>query len=197
MRIMSRIKIKCLFIYHIITLRMGTAFMKDRFRCHFRSLHLYQPLHIYRYMGKYIIGGNVQFGYDIGGGYRFGSCELQCRDKDALVSIGNNTAINNNFYAAARRKIVIGEYCRIGANCQIMDSEAHSIDPQKRSIPGEVGEVHIGDNVWIGNNVIILKNSKIGQNSIIAAGAVVCGTIPDNVVAGGVPAKIIKYIPGD
>lgn len=52
----------------------------------------------------------------------------------------------------------------------------------------------IGKNVWIGNNVTILKNSEVGDNTIIAAGAVVSGKFPANVIIGGVPAKTIKVL---
>lgn len=52
----------------------------------------------------------------------------------------------------------------------------------------------VGDNVYIGNNVIILPGVHIGNNCVIAAGAVVSSDVPDNVVVGGVPAKIIKSI---
>lgn len=50
----------------------------------------------------------------------------------------------------------------------------------------------VGDNVYIGNNVIILPGVIIGNNVIIGAGAVVAKDIPDNSVAVGVPARVIK-----
>ena len=50
----------------------------------------------------------------------------------------------------------------------------------------------VGDNVYIGNNVLILPGVKIGNKVIIGAGAVVTKDIPDNSVAVGVPAKVIK-----
>jgi carbonic anhydrase/acetyltransferase-like protein (isoleucine patch superfamily) len=50
----------------------------------------------------------------------------------------------------------------------------------------------VGDNVYFGNNVIILPGVKIGSNVIIGAGAVVSRDIPDNSVAVGVPARVIK-----
>lgn len=50
----------------------------------------------------------------------------------------------------------------------------------------------IGDKVYIGNNVIILPGVKIGNNVVIGAGAIVSKSIPDNSVAVGVPAKVIK-----
>ena len=50
----------------------------------------------------------------------------------------------------------------------------------------------VGNNVYIGNNVIILPGVKIGDNVVIGAGAVVSKNIPDNSVAVGVPARVIK-----
>lgn len=52
--------------------------------------------------------------------------------------------------------------------------------------------ISLGNNVYVGNNVIILPGVKIGNNVIIGAGAVVSKDIPDNSVAVGVPARVIK-----
>lgn len=56
---------------------------------------------------------------------------------------------------------------------------------------GGVSPTYIGDNVFIGNGAIILMGSKIGNNTIIAAGSVVSGTYPDNVVIAGVPGRVV------
>ena len=50
----------------------------------------------------------------------------------------------------------------------------------------------VGDDVYIGTNVIILPGVKIGSRVVIGAGAIVATDIPDNSVAVGVPAKVIK-----
>jgi maltose O-acetyltransferase len=52
--------------------------------------------------------------------------------------------------------------------------------------------VKIGSDCWVGGNVTILPGVTIGNNVIIAAGAVVTKDVPDNVIAGGVPARILK-----
>lgn len=52
--------------------------------------------------------------------------------------------------------------------------------------------ITVGNNVYIGNNVIILPGVHIGNNVVIGAGAVVSRSIPDNSVAAGVPARVIK-----
>ena len=52
--------------------------------------------------------------------------------------------------------------------------------------------IKVGNDVYIGNNVIILPGVSIGNNVVIGAGAVVSKDIPDNSVAVGVPARVIK-----
>lgn len=54
--------------------------------------------------------------------------------------------------------------------------------------------VVIGDDVWIGANAVVLPGVTIGSHSVVAAGAVVTHDVPDGVVVGGVPAKILKHI---
>lgn len=51
----------------------------------------------------------------------------------------------------------------------------------------------IENDVWIGANVTILVGVTIGRGAIIAAGAVVNKSIPPYAIAGGVPAKVIKF----
>ena len=54
--------------------------------------------------------------------------------------------------------------------------------------------INIGNNVWTGMNSLILKGVSIGENSIIAAHSVVTKDVPDNVIVGGNPAKILKQL---
>ena len=57
--------------------------------------------------------------------------------------------------------------------------------------------ITVKDNVWIGGNVVILPGVTIGKNSIVAAGAVVTKDVPDNVIVGGNPARVIREIGED
>lgn len=52
----------------------------------------------------------------------------------------------------------------------------------------------IGKNCWLGANVVILPSVKIGDNVIVAAGAVVTKSFESNIIIGGIPTKIIKYL---
>ena len=155
---------------------------------------LFMQFTLFNGAGKVIIGDGCSFGYKLGGFHKGGSIEIQSRYTNSLIKIGNNIATNNNIFICAANYIEIGNNTLIGQNVTLMDHEAHGINPDVRNMIGEIGIIIIGENCWIGNNTTILKNSKIGDNSIVAAGAVVSGIFPKNVIIGGVPAKIIKNL---
>ena len=144
--------------------------------------------------GKVTIGQDCKFGFKLGGFHYGGSIELQPRYIDSKIVVGNRVSINNNVFICAANYIKIGNDTLIGQNLAMMDHEAHGIEPNNRRKLGVIGKIIIGRSVWIGNNVTILKNSSIGDNTIIAAGAIVSGTFPSNVIIGGIPAKIIRKI---
>ena len=52
----------------------------------------------------------------------------------------------------------------------------------------------VGNNVFIGSNTTILPGITIGNNVVIGASSVVTKNIPDNVVAAGIPARIIRSL---
>jgi virginiamycin A acetyltransferase len=59
-----------------------------------------------------------------------------------------------------------------------------------REQPGTTSTVHIGAGTWIGSAAVVMAD--VGEHSIVAAGAVVVDPIPAKVVAGGVPARVLK-----
>jgi len=116
---------------------------------------------------------------------------------DAEIIIGNNTFLNGTRFGCARR-IEIGENC-ILADCRILDTDFHSIYPDRRNDPDAVesAPIKIGNNVWIALGCVILKGIVIGDDSTIAAQSVVYGDVPEGTVYGGNPAVLIKKIPED
>lgn len=145
-------------------------------------------------LGMVEIGRKCVFGYRYGGRFRFGCIELQSRHKDSLIKLGSEISTNNNLFISCLNYIEIGSNTLIGERVTIFDYEAHSVLPDKRKTIGEIGKVIIGKNVWIGSNVTILKDTFIGDNSVIAAGSIVTGKFPENVIVGGIPARVIKNI---
>jgi acetyltransferase-like isoleucine patch superfamily enzyme len=72
-------------------------------------------------------------------------------------------------------------------------SEGHPASADQRQTL-TAGKIHIKQNAWIGANATILQGVTVGENSVVAAGSVVSKDVPDNVIVGGTPAKIIKKI---
>ncbi|MFB7139935.1 maltose acetyltransferase domain-containing protein [Gottfriedia sp. NPDC056225] len=113
---------------------------------------------------------------------------------------GYNIHVGENFYA--NFDCVILDVCpvHIGVNCFMAPgvhiyTATHPLDPVERASGAEYGKpVTIGDNVWVGGRAIINPGVKVGNNVVIASGAVVTKDVPDNVVVGGNPARIIKEI---
>lgn len=146
-------------------------------------------------IGGYIkIGKNCCFGYEFGGGFRKGEIEIQTRELDAKVEIGNNVYTSNNLFICCRKSVKIGDKTLIGKDVVIMDHNGHGIDPSRRYTPGTAKEIEIKENVWLGNNVVILPGTKIGKNSIVGANSVVKGEFQEDVIIQGNPAKIVKKI---
>lgn len=146
--------------------------------------------------GRVSVGEGTVFGFmedaDFWTTYEF----LNPRNAGSKISIGKNCQICNRFTAISEGEgIEIGDNVLVGSSVIVLDSDFHEIDPEKR-IGGtpKTGKVVIGDNVWIGDRVMILKGTTIGKNSVVAAGAVVSGEFPANVVIGGVPAQVIREI---
>ena len=154
----------------------------------------YQPVLI-NGKGQVTFGENVKIGFQLSPNFFSNYAYIESRTKNSAIKINNNVWINNNFVAIAEIGIEIGENTLIGENVKIYDSDFHNIHPNKRiNHIALKGKIHIGKNVFIGTNVTILKDINIGENSIIAAGSVVTRSIPENVIAGGIPARIIKKL---
>jgi maltose O-acetyltransferase len=122
----------------------------------------------------------------------------EARCKSSIISIGEQTHINNGFVAIAEKcRIQIGRNCLIGTRCEICDSDFHALSSQDRMAgkPHSCQNVLIEDRVLMGSNVKILKRATIGSGSVITNSAVVTKDIPANCIAAGIPAKVIRRLP--
>ena len=76
-----------------------------------------------------------------------------------------------------------------------MYTVGHPIDPKRRNEGYASGKpITLKENVWVGGGVTFLPGVTIGKNVIVAAGAVVTKDVPDNVIVGGNPARILKEL---
>ncbi len=134
--------------------------------------------------------------YDISPSFKFNG-ENICLSGDGEIKLGNNSYIGQRSsilsYKGAR--VEIGDNCSISHNVRIY---TYNLDPisvikeQKSQQNSKIGDVVIGDNCWIGANVFIKENVTIGNSCVISANSLVTRNIPNNSIAMGVPAKVVK-----
>ncbi|MEG0615459.1 MAG: sugar O-acetyltransferase [Oscillospiraceae bacterium] len=113
---------------------------------------------------------------------------------------GTNIHVGENFYANFNctildgNTVTIGDNCLLGPNVSIYTA-GHSTDAKLRAAGLEFAKaVKIGNNCWLGGGVIVNPGVTIGNNVVVASGSVVVKDVPDNVLVGGNPSRIIKII---
>ena len=125
-------------------------------------------------------------------GKNFGLFPPFYTDYGMNITLGDNVFINSGCCFQDQGGIYIGDNALIGHQVVIATLN-HVADPPDRGSM-TAAPVHIGRDVWIGAHATILPGVTIGDGAIIAAGAVVNRDVPERAVAGGVPAKVIKFI---
>lgn len=130
--------------------------------------------------------GRIGSPFNIEGGF-------QC-DYGYNIHVGDHFFANFDCVFLDVCKIDIGDHCMLAPGVHIYTA-THPVDPIERASGKEYGKpVTIGHHVWIGGRAIINPGVTIGNNVVVASGAVVVKDVPDNVVVGGNPARIIKTL---
>lgn len=125
-----------------------------------------------------------------------GAIELEA---NARICIGDNVGVSSSCLWIYDY-LTIGDNTKIGADCILLDSDAHSLDYMNRRHGrtdrpnAKKAGITIGNDVLIGARSIILKGVEIGDRTIIGGGSVVTKSIPADCIAAGNPCKVIKYI---
>jgi maltose O-acetyltransferase len=127
---------------------------------------------------------------------------------------GKNPWIEVPFYCDYGYNIQMGEDCFFNFNCVVLDvcevklgdrvligpavqlyTATHPLDADLRGALWEFGKpIVIGSDVWIGGGAVICPGVILGDRVVVAAGAVVTKSFPSDVLIGGNPAKIIRYL---
>ncbi len=147
------------------------------------------------------------------------SCPAEPENRVALLrklvnKAGKNPWIEVPFYCDYGYNIQMGDDCFFNFNCVVLDvcsvtlgdsvlvgpavqiyTGTHPLDAQTRGELWEYGKpISIGSDVWIGGGAIICPGVNLGDRVVVAAGAVVTKSFPSDVLIGGNPAKIIRYL---
>lgn len=156
---------------------------------------------------------NVFKGYKIGKRVRIFKTKIRCHSftlgdeskiydntifHDGSVFIGNHSVIRENcdFWAVNGGDIVIGNDVMIAAKCYFVTCDhgtaLNGIPMRKQKLCG-IKQITVEDDVWIGAHCVILKGVTIHKGAVIGANSTVTRDIPENAIAVGSPAKVIKY----
>lgn len=112
----------------------------------------------------------------------------------AHVHFGKNVYANFNLTLVDDTHIYVGDYTMFGPNVTVATA-GHPILPELRMQGYQYNfAVHIGSNCWIGAGVQILPGITIGDNVVVGAGSVVTKDLPSNVVAVGVPCRVLREV---
>jgi len=109
------------------------------------------------------------------------------------ISCGDNVYFNVNCVVLDGAKVNIGSNVFFAPNVQIYTA-THPLEAELRKTLENALPISIGDDCWIGGNSIILPGINIGKGCVIGAGSVVTKDIPDNSLAVGNPAKVIRKL---
>lgn len=121
--------------------------------------------------------------------------------KNGLLQVGKAFSIGKNYDIAvsSNTSILIGDDCIFSYDIFMRSSDGHSIfdvvTGENINTTYEISKsrkIDIGSHVWVGMQTTILYNTKINDGSIVGARSLVKGTVPNNCIVAGIPAKIIR-----
>lgn len=121
------------------------------------------------------------------------NCAL--RAHEGSLRIGSRVVMGGDNVINCFERVEIGDECLMAGNIYIADFDHWYIDPHIsiRSQGIRKEPIRIGPNVWIGEKATILRGVNVGSGSVIGAMSLVTRDVPELAIAGGVPARVLKY----
>lgn len=110
------------------------------------------------------------------------------------LTIGNLVSFDNDvhFILAEGTSVNVGDDCMFAKHINVRTSDQHGIYNIKGQRINLAKDVTIGNHVWVCASVLIMKGVSIGSGSVIGIESMVTKNIPENCIAVGRPAKVIK-----
>ncbi len=130
----------------------------------------------------------------LGDNVRLRNLFIELSGSGCLIEIGKNTHIGHAGYIVAGEKntrIILGESCALAGNIKIRATDGHDVLKEGKRI-NFAKDILIGNRVWFGDGVTVLKGVTIGSDCVVGIGSVVTKSVPDNSIAAGNPATIVK-----
>ncbi|MCW2240149.1 acyltransferase [Azospirillum canadense] len=123
-------------------------------------------------------------------------------DEVPELFVGRNVDIGWETTIAVGRRVTLGDNVRIAGRAVLAGYPGHPQDPAAwaADLPGAnlpnggtgVGDIVLEDEVWLSTGVVVGAGVRIGRGTVVAAGSVVTHDLPPMVLAGGIPARVIR-----
>lgn len=144
-------------------------------------------IHIIGNNNKIIVGENVNIGP---------KCSLCIEGNNCKISIGSGSTFTQIVHINVQEdncEINIGDDCMFSNNIILRTSDSHPIyDLDTNNRLNSAKSVTVGKHVWIAPHSTIFKGSSIGDGAFIGSNTLVTKHIPENCLAVGMPAKVVK-----
>lgn len=114
---------------------------------------------------------------------------------ECLIRIGNDCTCETRVFmsAAEGSQILVGDDVMWASSCEVRATDSHAIYELNTGARLNYSQdVVIGSHVWLGGEVVVLGGVSIGDNTVLGYRSLVTEPIPSNVIAGGVPARVIR-----
>lgn len=115
---------------------------------------------------------------------------------DPVIRIGDRCLIGKGSGIVGHLEIVIGDDVWTGHHVYITDQN-HGYEDLDLPISQQMmpeRPVRIGNGSWLGHGTVVLPGASVGDHVVVGANSVVTGELPDNCVAAGAPARVIKRL---
>ncbi len=155
----------------------------------------------YDYFGLPFIAGSVAI--TIGENCHLLKVDFMGRSASAQlpeIHIGDRVVIAYNVSILSGSNIIIEDDVMIAGAVRLNGYAGHPLNAQARlakhaDTDEQSKAIHLKKNVWLATGVTVSNGVTIGENTVVAAGSIVTKDLPANVLAAGVPAKVIRELP--
>jgi len=116
------------------------------------------------------------------------------RAHEGEVRIGAKSVLGQECTISAFQHVSIGRECIVADRVMLIDFD-HGVVEEERPVRLQgiyKRDVNVGHNCWIGYGACILRGATVGDNAIVGSNTVVTKDVPDNAVAGGQPARVLR-----
>ena len=116
------------------------------------------------------------------------------RAHEGVVEIGAKTVLGQECTISCYQHVSIGRECIVADRVMLLDFD-HGMIEVERPVRDQgiyKRDVNVGHNCWIGYGAAILRGATVGDNSVLGTYTVVTKPIPENSVAVGLPAKVVR-----